>query len=321
MHGRIRTLDDLGGGGVIVGEDGLSYRFDAAALQAMTTVARVGQMVDFVGIDGDATGIAPRPISIRPEASSGDLRGAHFDIGRVIQRTFSAIAQNWLVFLMMSTLLVGVPTLIQTYGQGTVMGGQSVDLVFVGIGWVLSLIGTYILQGVVVQITVNGLNGKTMTPGAAFTAAASLFLPLLGLVIILGLGTMLGLIILIVPGLILMVLWAVAAPVVVVERRGIFESLQRSRDLTRGHRWPIFGLQVIYFIGAMIVGLLIGGVGRATGGSFLGGSGNLVVDMATAFVTQILAGVVASAGVGALYYELRSIKEGVGPEQMAAIFD
>ena len=38
-------------------------------------------------------------------------------------------------------------------------------------------------------------------------------------------------------------------------------------------------------------------------------------------VVHILSGVVASAGVAALYYELRSAKEGAGPEVLASLFD
>jgi len=31
--------------------------------------------------------------------------------------------------------------------------------------------------------------------------------------------------------------------------------------------------------------------------------------------------VIASAGVASIYYELRSIKEGIGPEALASVFD
>ena len=42
------------------------------------------------------------------------------------------------------------------------------------------------------------------------------------------------------------VAWIVAAPAQVVERTGVFGAFSRSAELTRGHRWPIFGLLVIY---------------------------------------------------------------------------
>ncbi|MFW8695946.1 hypothetical protein ACOI9Y_35795, partial [Mesorhizobium japonicum] len=79
----------------------------------------------------------------------------------------------------------------------------------------------------------------------------------------------------------LTVLWSVSAPAVVAEKRGVFEAMQRSRDLTRGYRWHIFGLLVIYLVLSMIVGMLVGGVNLAAGGTFGGGAPGTVVTMIT----------------------------------------
>ncbi|MDP0959003.1 hypothetical protein Q6334_28190, partial [Klebsiella pneumoniae] len=89
---------------------------------------------------------------------------------------------------------------------------------------------------------VNGFNGKATSFGQAFDVGVKMFLPLLGFAIIAALGAGLGYLALIVPGVIISVMWSVASPAVVVEKRGVLESLQRSRDLTRGYRWNVFGL-------------------------------------------------------------------------------
>ena len=208
------------------------------------------------------------------------------------------------------------------YGQSQLLGDQSATaFAIVGISWLLWIVGTYVLQGMVVKVTVAGFNGKAMTISAAFEAGVKLFLPLLGLGIVIGLGTMLGMILLIVPGVILAVMWSVATGAVVVEGRGVMESLQRSRDLTRGHRWPIFGLAVILFLSSMVIAMLAGGIGAASGGGFMTGSPNVVVNMVTTSISNILSAVIGAAGAAALYHELRSIKEGVGPEELASVFD
>jgi hypothetical protein len=54
-----------------------------------------------------------------------------------------------------------------------------------------------------------------------------------------------GVLALIVPGLIVLVRWFLAYPPLVLEDRGIRESLRRSWDLTRGRFWPMLGLVVI----------------------------------------------------------------------------
>lgn len=75
-------------------------------------------------------------------------------------------------------------------------------------------------------------------------------LPLLGATfavsIIAGLATLL----LIVPGLMVMTAFYVVPCVVVLEGLGVGPSMRRSRDLTRGQRWRVFGL-------FLVVGLLV----------------------------------------------------------------
>lgn len=330
MRGEVTTFDEVAGVGAIAGDDGISYAFDASSIRSAPPLL-VGQRVDFVAADGFATEIialaapAPAASAARLSSSTGGTYGS-FDLGRVIQRTFAAIRQNWAIFTIASVVLVGVPTLLQTYGQMSMTGlgpapFNGTGLLILGIGVVLWVVGYCMLQGLVVKVSVSGLNGKAMSTGAAFEAGLKLFLPLLGLGIIVGLGTALGYILLIVPGVILAVMWSAATGALVVEGRGIFDSLQRSRDLTRGYRWPIFGLAVIYMVVSFVIGLLVSGVGMATGGSFLDGSPNLAISMATNAISNILSGVIGGAGAAALYYELRSAKEGVGPEQLASVFD
>lgn len=322
MRGQVTMFEEGAGGGNITGDNGEIYNFSASSIRSAPPLV-AGQRVDFVAHEGVATQVYALdgpPVGQAPAGRGGSAYGA-FDFGRVIQRTFSSISQNGVTFLIGSILLVGVPSLAQVYGQSQLLEGQAWAFAIVGISWVFWIVGAYVLQGMVVKVTVAGFNGKAMSIGAAFEAGIKLFLPLLGLGIVIGLGTVLGMILLIVPGIILAVMWSVATGAVVVEGRGVMESLQRSRDLTRGHRWPIFGLAVILFVASMVIGMLAGGIGAASGGGFMTGSPNLVVNMVTTSLSNILSSVLGAAGAAALYYELRSIKEGVGPEQLASVFD
>ena len=53
---------------------------------------------------------------------------------------------------------------------------------------------------------------------------------------------------LIVPGLILITIWAVIAPSIVVEDQGVIEAFGRSRELVRGNGWNVFGAIVLAFL-------------------------------------------------------------------------
>ena len=58
--------------------------------------------------------------------------------------------------------------------------------------------------------------------------------PLILVGIVAGICVVVGLILLIVPGLILLTIWAVASPVVVVENPGVFESLAAAASSCAG---------------------------------------------------------------------------------------
>lgn len=318
MRGDVVSFNVGTGEGTILAETGERYSFVAADVRSPYPLER-DQRVEFAADEGlQARNIvAAHPGVLRPAAVRG-----RFDLGRVIQRTFTSIGQNAAIFFGASVVLIGIPSTISVLGQGSLMMEDSLSgLGFFLLGTVLYFIGFFLLQGMVVKAAVNGFNGTKTEFGDAFSAGVQMLLPLLGLAIVASLGTTLGYILLIVPGLILSVLWSVAAPAVVAEKRGVFESLQRSRDLTRGHRWSVFGLLVIYVVLAWIIGLAMGGLSLATGGSLIGDSPNLAVTLISGPLVNIVTGVVASAGVASLYYELRVAKEGVGSDELASIFD
>jgi hypothetical protein len=250
-----------------------------------------------------------------------------FDFGRVIQRAFSSIKQNWQIFFGGSALLLGVPSALAAWGQmGTMsnaMSGMSGSMLS-GLAWfigaILCVIGSYLLQAMVLKAAINGFSGKSTTFSSAFEVGARMALPLLGLAIVAGLGMMVGLILLIVPGIFLAVLWLVAAPVLVTEKRDIMESLKRSADLTRGHRWAIFGLLVIYAVIWWLTTFVVGLIGGAVGVALSGGEPSVTVVLLRP-VINVVSAVLASAGIASVYYELRTAKEGVGADELAAVFD
>ncbi|KQV55674.1 MULTISPECIES: YciC family protein [unclassified Caulobacter] len=259
-----------------------------------------------------------------------DAVGGTFDFGRVVQRTFQVIGQNLGLFALCALVLVVAPAFIGTLiGLKTQLAEQAFSPASL-LGGLAAGVGGLILQGMVVHTVVARLNGRSVPFGDSLRAGARFMLPLLGLGIVQTLGVMVGFVLLFVPGLILAVMWAVSAPSMVVEERGVFESLQRSRDLTRGHRWSIFGLLVVYTILSMIVGGVVAGVGFAAGMSGVRGvpAGPLttytpmvVISTFLSSLTNGFQGVLVAAGAASIYYELRTTKEGVAPEQMASVFD
>jgi hypothetical protein len=69
------------------------------------------------------------------------------------------------------------------------------------------------------------------------------------------LATLLGLLLLIVPGLLIYARWSAASPLIVIERKGPFEALETSNGLVRGRTWTVVGALVIVFLLAFVLAL------------------------------------------------------------------
>src|SRR6185312_4906291 len=91
------------------------------------------------------------------------------------------------------------------------------------------------------------------------------FWPLAAVSILFGVALAIGFILLIIPGLILMVIWSVVAPVTVLERPGPFAAFGRSRELVRGNGWQVFGVIVIVFLAVAAISLGVGVVTASFG--------------------------------------------------------
>jgi hypothetical protein len=251
-----------------------------------------------------------------------------FDIGRVVNRAIGVIGRNALPFFLAS-LICNLPYILMIGVAGAFPGGTTaifqnpgaalgtLGLLFLaGIGW---LVGAFVLQAALTYGTVADLNGKRAGFADSLMTGLSEFLPLLGLALLAGLGIFGGYILLVVPGVMLAVAWSVIVPVRIVERLPVMDCFGRSAALTRGHRWSVFGLMVIYVIASFAIsfgtGLVVGAVGALTG------VGATVISLAAGSVGRLIASVILSVGTASIYYELRSNKEGIGPEQLAAVFD
>ena len=221
MRGEIVAFDAAQGTGEIAGDDFARYSFRAEDARS-PALLRVGARVDFTATeDRRATGIGV----LVKNVAAPEIDGKRFDIGRVIQRTFSAIRRNWAVFLAGSAVLVGAPSLLMSSGQADLMlignGTISPAAAFgtFALGMLLYLVGYYLLQGMMLKAAINGFSGKSTPLGTALNVGLRNALPLFALGILAGLGMGLGFILLIVPGVILAVMWIVVAPVLVAERR------------------------------------------------------------------------------------------------------
>jgi hypothetical protein len=137
-----------------------------------------------------------------------------------------------------------------------------------------------------------------------------------------GLGAAFAAMLLVVPGLIFLSMYAVAIPACLAERLGPLKSLSRSAYLTKGNRWRVLatlcllygGGAVFVFCGGLVALLILDVAGREPRAAH-----PAVVD---AIILTVCAVVTAfnAAAIGVLYKQLR-IARGVDVEPFARVFD
>ena len=252
-------------------------------------------------------------------------------LGRVFERAVTAIRTNPVVILGIALLIGAVPGLLMTYffvqmglspsadavatGAISTSGIIATALVSVLIGMVISAI----VQGALTRATISASEGRKASFAESLSTGLRVFLPLIGLSIVFAFGVGLGFVLLIVPGIILLLMWAVAVPALVVERQGIFGALGRSSELTKGARWKILGMLVILLVIYWLFSFVIGLVGLSAYGS--DPAAGLSVS---SLIGSIVLGTLLNAAWGtlqaALYVELRQWKEGTSVEHLQEVF-
>ncbi len=238
-----------------------------------------------------------------------------FTIGGVIGRTFALIRRHFGDFAVAAAILVFLPNLVSTAtGTSTTRTSDAAGALrdtttswssLGGGGSVLVWLGGIVLYGIVVWAALGDLRGERFGLGAAVKVSFRAFLPNLGVGILYLIGVSLGFLLLVVPGAMLQCAWLVAIPANMAEGTGVLGAFGRSRALTAGHRWPLFGLLLLYAVATIGLGL-VAIVGTSLS---LAGGGFWIFKILVAASSAVIS-LVGSAGAVACYLELRQIEGG-----------
>ena len=228
------------------------------------------------------------------------------DVGATLSEVFDIYRDQAGVLLPVAFWLFLVVAIVNGLTEG------NFSLFWLGI--VVSLAVGTLYQGMVVELVRDVQDGRRdSSVGDLMRSVLPVLGALIGAGILAGLGIGAGLILLIVPGLILLTMWAVIAPVIVVERRGVFDAFGRSRQLVKDQGWPVFGTVVVAFLIAIVVSIVLVAIAASIAdGPLL----RIVFSALASTVTAPVEALVASV----LYFRLLAIKgEPAGPAAPASV--
>jgi len=258
--------------------------------------------------------------------ATADLRP--MTLGEVLDRTFTLYRENFLLFagimavpyLFVLVFRFGVLLLTRSAVTGATPHVPSAGLIggaFVGVFGVLIVM--LLVIGVAQAATVSAVSelylGREISVMDALSRAKGSILIVLAIMFMTGIATMVGLLLLIIPGIYIACRLAVSVPVAIVEQENPVASMERSMELTKGFAGQVFLLMLLVFLVGFIVGLIIQApvtlfTVKAVMAKQQPSIGIMAYSYLAEFVSQVLVGPIGTISVVLMYYNLRVRKEG-----------
>jgi hypothetical protein len=212
-----------------------------------------------------------------------------------------------------TAMIAALPSVL--FGLLAGVGSRSLLTITGIVSMVINLaVLTFVIQTLTYG-TVQALRGSKVSIGDCLMQGLRNLPVGMGVGFLAYIGIVLGMILLIVPGFILFTMWSVALPAAIVERTGVPRALGRSRQLTSGRRWRVFGTILIPILISIVTSWIVIGLVFGLRG---------VTSTTFEIVSWLISSVEQAFSVcvfATLYYYLRREKEGVDIEQIAAVFD
>jgi hypothetical protein len=257
-----------------------------------------------------------------------------FDLGRIVSRMLGTLQDNLAAFYALALISSGVPSaLLQMLQLGSMAPAEhsspfgSVFSATAVLGGLVGIVAKAFCNCFLISGALAAFDGRPLAVGAQVRAGLAVVLPVIGIQILSGIAIGATSLLLVVPGLIVACMLCVAVPAEVAERTGVLGALSRSANLTKGHRWSIFGVLLLFFVAIGVVSVIIGLV---FGLVFFGGFGKSYLTAGAgplAYIGVIVMAFVSAAftmlsavGLASLYAELRLVKEGPQTQSLADVF-
>ena len=175
----------------------------------------------------------------------------------------------------------------------------------------VQLLGAMVQDAVLTLAVADAYLGRSISFGGAFKRSTPALAALFGASALKSLGIGLGLVCCFIPGVVLMLRWALSSQAIMIEGKPVLESLARSRELTKGN----YGRLVLLMVLMTVIGMgLHLGLRTVIPDSV---EHVAVLGQLLPLLPQVLVAPVTSAALTLAYFDLRVRKEGFDLERLA----
>jgi len=255
-------------------------------------------------------------------------------LGELLDRSFFLYRKHFALFVGIIALPHLAVLAFQLIGVATRPGTTAMNFTAATLVWSLLSIVIYLgaiaaSQGATVMAVSRVHLGNDTSVSESFGAIKGRILYLALIMIGVGIGIGIGFILLIVPGIILALMWALTIPVAVLEHKGLRDSTSRSAELTKGSRGRIFMIGFLFSVLTYIVYILWEIPIFAAIGIFARGHRPMtalpiwtqIAFPVGTFLSQCLVGPLLTIALSLVYYDQRVRKEAFDMQLMMSTLD
>jgi hypothetical protein len=180
------------------------------------------------------------------------------EIGAVLSESWALYKRFLMQFFLTAFIVFVVLDLLSALANSASGSSTGADVFWSLVGLVIGIVGYFWVQAALVELVHDVRDGRAdRSIGETYKAVQPRLPAVIVAGILAGIGILVGLILLIVPGLYLLTIWALVIPVVVIEGKSAGEAFTRSREIVRGHGWSVFGLVVVTFLLVALASIVI----------------------------------------------------------------
>jgi hypothetical protein len=164
------------------------------------------------------------------------------DLGSVIRDSVELIGANGKALLGPALLMVALPAFL--VGLAHIFHSQFLAFVFA----IVTFAASRAFEAFAIFTVARDMDGDPASSAEGWAVARKMWLPLMGLTLFMAISIVVGLCLLVVPGILIALMWCVAGPVLVLEGTDIATALRRSVSLTDLRRWKLLLIFVVMFV-------------------------------------------------------------------------